>query len=101
MKPRDADAIAFFQIARWPAERVDDADDLMPGDKRTFMKGQIAFNRVQISVADPAGADAHAHLAWSGLRNREVGFAQRILLDRSRGIEKHRTHSYILGQVSA
>jgi hypothetical protein len=70
------------------AKGINDTYDLMTGDDRAFVRWEIAFHGVQIRVAEAAGAHFNAHLTGTRRRDRKVGFAKRILFDRTRVLKK-------------
>jgi hypothetical protein len=78
MEPGNSHARASAKSPGLFATFLNDADNLMPRDHRSFSRRQIAFDYVQISAADAAKMHADQHFALSGLRNGDVSKLQRI-----------------------
>ena len=71
-EPSDADARRRGLQADAFADRLDPADDLVPGDDRQLRVGQFAVDDVQVGAADAAGLDPHADLASARLGRRPL-----------------------------
>jgi hypothetical protein len=69
-KPADAGSVADLPGLDARADRVDDADHLMPGDTRILDDWVETLDRYHIAVADAAGLDANAHFLRA--RDRDV-----------------------------
>ena len=97
MKPGNADSITFFQYVDVFSDRINVADDLMAGNNRRFGERQIAFNSVQVGMAETATADFDSNLVGAGGWRRELAQVQRGLLCGQRLVELHGAHGIILG----
>ena len=97
MKPGNADSITFFQYVDVFSNCIDEADDLMAGNNRRFGERQIAFNSVQVGMAETATADFDSNLVGAGGWRRELAQVQRGLLCGQRLVELHGAHGIILG----
>lgn len=97
VQPRNADAVSFLESANAHAESVHGADNLVAGNKRKLWKGEVAFDGMQVSVANGAAADADANLSRIGDWVREFGKLERRFVYRARGLKLHGAHGNILG----
>jgi len=71
---------------------VDRADDLVAGDDRQLLLGQIPLDHVQVGAADRATADANPHLARGRLGRRQIDQFQRRRIDRRDTAKEHGFH---------
>src|ERR671922_487682 len=62
VEPGNSHSIAFFNLADTRADGIHNTHDLMTRHNRKLRQGQIAFHRVEISMADTAAAHANADL---------------------------------------
>ncbi len=92
VQPRHADRIPNREPLDALAEPLDRADDLVAGDDRQLVRGKIAFDDMQVRVADRARANPDEQLARPRLRVRQVTQAQRRLLDGGLLFDDHRSH---------
>jgi hypothetical protein len=70
---------------------------LVPGNDRPLMRREVAFDGVQIGVAEAADGDFHTHFAWAGLRDGEVRLAKGVVVDGACVLKNHCAHGNILG----
>jgi hypothetical protein len=82
MQPGDTHPLAKAEGRRMGgreifAERIDPANDLVPGHDRWRARLQIAFDDVKVGATDATRLDADPHRAGSGLRHRPLSRAQR------------------------
>jgi hypothetical protein len=84
LQPGNADPIAFLQIAHIPAQPLDDADHLMPGDNVRRDMGQLAFDDMKVRPAHAAHMDTDPDLARTRFRRSDLLKNQRTGRDRRR-----------------
>jgi hypothetical protein len=66
MQPRHSNTIANRKVD--PRTKcVNNANDLMSGDNREMRRIDVAFNDMQIGMADTAVSNLDAHLMWTWL----------------------------------
>jgi hypothetical protein len=87
-QPRDADPLADLQAPHGGADRIDPADDLVPGNHRHLRVRQLAVNDVQVRAADAARQHPDADLVRRRLRIRQLRPHQRG----TQSVEHHRLH---------
>jgi hypothetical protein len=92
-EPGHADAHPRLQAAHTLAERLNVADDLMPGNQRQLGFRQLAVDDVEIGAADAASGDAQPHLLRTGLGQRQTLIEAQPLMRRR---EPHRAHRAFL-----
>ena len=68
VQPKSSDALTDRPTGSPRSQTGDLSDRLVPGDDRWMRDGQVAFNRMQVGVADRARPDADQYLAGAGLR---------------------------------
>ncbi len=95
-QPADAYARPNRQRGALP-DRLDHADDLMPGNDRKRDLRQLAVDDVQIGAADAAGLDPQPRLAGPGRRLRPL----ELLQWRADLGEGHRLHENALPEFDA
>ena len=83
VQPRDTDAFA---------RRLDDPDDLVPGDHRRATYRQLPLDYVQVGPADTAGADVDQQVSVRGFGGLDIFDPQRPLADRPRLTQYARLH---------
>src|SRR6185437_9022598 len=66
------------------ADRIDDADDLVPGNDGQRGIGEFTIDHVQVGAADRAGRDAHAQLPCARCWHRTL-----LELQRAAGLPQH------------
>src|SRR5262245_9922467 len=71
-QPGDADAVADLPAATAGAERIDNADDLVPRHDARLLRRQLTLHDVQIGTTDAAHRDPHANLGRSRHRFGQV-----------------------------
>ena len=96
VKPWDADAVSKFEMSGVAAQGIDEAHDLVPGNDGQLGKVEVAFNGMEIGVADAAAGNADANLARRGIGDGKVHQAEGRLFDRTGLIEDHGPHAIIL-----
>src|SRR5207342_2479983 len=70
MQPRNADAVAFLDVADARADRDHVAHALVTGDEgRRWLHRPVALGRVQVGVAHAARFDLYQHVAGPGPRH--------------------------------
>ena len=77
-QPGDAHALTERQSLDTGAERIDAADDLMPGDDGHLGLRQLAVDDVQVGSTDPAGGDRDADLPRPRLAVRKFRPFERL-----------------------
>ena len=70
--PRDHDAVAGRERGHALADLLDDAGALVAEQDRERQSPAARLDDVQVAVADPAGLDAHLHLARPGRIERDL-----------------------------
>src|SRR5512147_460218 len=78
VEPWNADAIAFAMRFHIRAKLVDRADDLVSGNNRQLWRMYVAFDDVEIGMADTADGDAHANFTGTGRRHRNIFKTKRL-----------------------
>ena len=63
---------------------------VVAGDQGELGLGKIPVDDMEVRPADGAGEHSQEHLAGAGLRNRDLGFAQRA----PGSLQKHRAHQF-------
>ena len=70
--PRDHDAVAGCDRGHALADLLDDSGALVAEQDRERQSPAARLDHVQVAVADPAGLDAHLHLARPGRIERDL-----------------------------
>ncbi len=89
--PRDANSCSDRQVRGGAVHHI--ADDLMSRDHTWFQHGKFSLADVQVSAANPAGANFQKHLICPHYRYGGFSNSKRTLRDRPRLIEMRSEHT--------
>jgi hypothetical protein len=87
-KPRDPDTLADPQLVHARADRIDTADDLVPGNDGELRLGKFTVDDMQIRTTHAASEDSYPYFISTGVRVGEISPLQRCL----ESPEYHRLH---------
>jgi hypothetical protein len=93
MQPRQAYAIALAQLFHGAPDSIHRSDDLVPGNDRVLRRLHLAFDDMQVGVANAAAAHTDAHLALARCRRAHFAHQQRLLVCRLWLFEQHGPHA--------
>jgi hypothetical protein len=94
-QPRDTDAIAQRQAGDFPAESVDDADNLVARDDERSPGGQIPFGQMQIGPTDPAHPDLDPDLVGLRIGHGTVDRHEWMTIDGAGPVDRPRLHGQL------
>jgi hypothetical protein len=92
MKPGHTYAVSGLKASGPMPGFVHCTDDLMPRDQWQPGKGKVAFDRVQVRMADAAGMNFDAYLSGSRFRFGALLKLKRIIRNRPWSVQDHGFH---------
>jgi len=93
-QPCDADPLPDPQARHTVADFIHSPDNLMTGNERHLVKGEIALDDVNIGAADRADAHFHPDLTRPDPRRVHFPLSQRRLIHALLLCQNHRAHSF-------
>src|SRR5258705_99647 len=101
VQPGDPNAIPFLMRGNTRTQRLDRADDLMSRNHRALMQRDIAFNCVQVRVAESADMDLDPDFTRRWCWSRYIPHSEWRPFSRPRLVKNHGAHGDIVGDRPA
>jgi len=99
VEPGDSYAVALVKLTGTRAKSLDHTYDLVPRDEWEPGQGELAFYRVEVGVADAAGANTHPDFSRTRRRHGKLPGAERVFLSAPRPFKHHRSHVRLSGAL--